>query len=153
MIKAPISGTLLNTKAIEKGNFIQSGIQLAEISPLSDLIAECYISPADIGLLKKESKVNFQVSAFNYNQWGLANGQIKEIGNDVLTVNNTPVFRVLCSLDQKFLQLKNGFKKHLKKGMLVNARFELTERTLFDLLYDKMDDWLNPSSQIAIAKN
>ena len=33
--------------------------------------------------------------------------------------------------------------------MLVNARFELTERTLFDLLYDKMDDWVNPSTQIA----
>ncbi len=55
------------------------------------------------------------------------------------------MFRVLCSLNQEFLTLKNGFKGQLKKGMLVNARFELTERSLFDLLYDKMDDWLNPS--------
>ncbi|WP_339663548.1 HlyD family efflux transporter periplasmic adaptor subunit [uncultured Polaribacter sp.] len=149
VIKAPVSGTLLNVKGIEKGSFIQNGIQLAEISPKSDLIVECYINPIDIGLLKKENKVNFQVSAFNYNQWGLANGKIEEIGKDVQMINNTPMFKLLCSLDQNFLQLKNGFKGELKKGMLVNARFELTERTLFDLLYDKMDDWVNPSTQIA----
>ena len=149
VIKAPVSGTLLNVKGIEKGSFIQNGIQLAEISPQSDLIVECYINPIDIGLLKKENKVNYQVSAFNYNQWGLANGKIQEIGNDIQMINNTPMFKVLCSLDQNFLQLKNGFKGQLKKGMFVNARFELTERTLFDLLHDKMDDWLNPSNQIA----
>ncbi|QTD38432.1 HlyD family efflux transporter periplasmic adaptor subunit [Polaribacter batillariae] len=148
VIKAPVSGTLLNVKGIEKGSFVQNGIQLAEISPKSDLIVECYVNPIDIGLLKKENKVNFQVSAFNYNQWGLANGKIEEIGNDVQMINNTPMFKVICSLDQNFLQLKNGFKGQLKKGMFVNARFELTERSLFDLLYDKMDDWVNPTNQI-----
>ena len=149
IVKAPVSGTLLNVKGIEKGSFISTGIQLAEISPKSDLIVECYIDPIDIGLLKKEKKVIFQVSAFNYNQWGLDSGKITAIGNDVQMINNTPMFKVLCSLDQNFLQLKNGFKGQLKKGMLVNARFELTERSLFDLLYDKMDDWVNPSTQIA----
>lgn len=148
VIKAPVSGTLLNVKGIEKGSFIQNGVQLAEISPKSDLIVECYINPIDIGLLKKENKVNFQVSAFNYNQWGLANGKIEEIGNDIQMINNTPMFKVLCSLDQNFLQLKNGFKGQLKKGMFVNARFVLTERSLFDLLYDKIDDWLNPTNKI-----
>jgi len=150
IIKAPVSGTLLNVKGIEKGSFIQNGIQLAEISPTSDLIVECYINPIDIGLLKKDNKVNFQVSAFNYNQWGLATGKITTIGNDVQMINNTPMFKVFCTLNQDFLQLKSGFKGQLKKGMLVNARFEITERTLFDLLYDKMDDWVNPSSQVSM---
>jgi HlyD family secretion protein len=59
------------------------------------------------------------------------------------------MFKLLCSLDQNFLQLKNGFKGQLKKGIVVNARFEIIERSLFDLLYDKIDDWLNPSNQIA----
>lgn len=149
IIKSPVTGTLLNVKGIEIGSFIQNGNQLAEISPQSDLIVECFINPTDIGLLKKENKANFQVSAFNYNQWGLASGKITTISNDIQMVNNTPMFRVLCSLDQEFLQLKNGFKGQLKKGMLVNARFELTQRTLFDLLYDKVDDWVNPTTQLA----
>ncbi len=152
IVKAPTTGTLLNIKGIENGSFITNGFQLAEISPETDLIVECYINPNNIGLLKKDNKVNFQVSAFNYNQWGLATGKILEVGNDVQMVNNTPMFKVLCSLNQEFLQLKNGFKGYLKKGMLVNTRFELAQRTLFDLLYDKMDDWLNPTTQIAKNK-
>lgn len=31
--------------------------------------------------------------------------------------------------------------------MTFNARFELTERTLYQLLYDKVDDWMNPTNQ------
>uniref|UniRef100_UPI003D0D026A HlyD family secretion protein n=1 Tax=Tenacibaculum sp. TaxID=1906242 RepID=UPI003D0D026A len=108
VIKAPISGTLLNVKGIENGSFIPSGSQLAEISPKSNLIVECYINPTDIGLLQKENNVNFQVSAFNYNQWGLATGKVLEIGNDIQMVNDTPMFRVACSLNQDFLELKNG---------------------------------------------
>jgi multidrug resistance efflux pump len=151
VIKAPVSGTLLNVKGIEKGSFIATGVQLAEISPATDLIVECYISPIDIGLLKKENKVNFQITAFNYNQWGYASGEIITIGNDVQMINNTPMFKVLCSLNQDLVQLKNGFKGDLKKGMLVNARFEITERSLFDLLYDKMDDWVNPAGQSSVS--
>lgn len=56
IMKAPVSGTLLNVKGIEKGSFIQNGIQLAEISPTSDLIVECYINPIDNGLLKRITK-------------------------------------------------------------------------------------------------
>jgi len=29
--------------------------------------------------------------------------------------------------------------------MTLQARFLVTERTLFQLLYDKADDWLNPN--------
>lgn len=148
VIKAPISGTLLNVQGIEKGSFIQNGTQLAEVSPKSNLIVECFINPIDIGLLKTNNKVNYQVSAFNYNQWGLATGNIEEISNDIQMVNGKPIFKVLCSLDQSFLELKNGFKGQLKKGMIVNARFELTERTLYQLLYDKVDDWMNPTNRI-----
>jgi HlyD family secretion protein len=44
------------------------------------------------------------------------------------------------------LKLKNGYKREIGKGMTLNARFEITERTLYELLYDKMDDWLNPGN-------
>ncbi len=152
-LKAPNSGTLLDVKGVEKGNFIMAGVPLAEISPDSNLVVECYINPTDIGLLKIGDTARFQVTAFNYNQWGLATGKIINIGNDIQFINNSPVFKIQCSLEKKYLQLKNGFKGTLKKGMSVNARFELTERTLFDLLYDKTDDWLNPNNQSLASSN
>lgn len=144
VLTASIKGTILNAKGFINGMFINQGVELGEISPDSDLIVECYISPNDIGLLDRHKSVNFQIDTFNYNQWGLVKGEILEIGNDIEIVDNTPVFKVLCKINIRYLQLKNGFKGHLKKGMTLNARFELAERTLFNLLYDKVDDWMNP---------
>jgi membrane fusion protein, peptide pheromone/bacteriocin exporter len=144
IIKASINGTIQNVKGLEIGNFITSGTSIAEISPDTDLIVECYVLPSDIGLLKTDSKVKFQIDAYNYNQWGLATGKIITINKDVTIVNNIPMFRVVCSIDQKQLQLKNGFKGKLKKGMTLNARFFIINRTVYDLLYDKVDDWFNP---------
>jgi hypothetical protein len=36
-------------------------------------------------------------------------------------------------------------KGMLKKGMAVSSHFMITKRSLFDLLYQKMDDWANPT--------
>ncbi len=145
VITASIDGTIQNLKGIEVGNFITSGNLISEISPDTDLIAECYIKPSDIGLLKENTSVKFQIDAFNYNQWGMATGKIVSINKDISIINNTPLFKVICSLNQNELYLKNGFKGTLKKGMTFNARFFITNRTAFELLYDKVDDWFNPS--------
>ena len=67
-----------------------------------------------------------------------------DISSDVITHNDQPVFKVRCSLDNHELQLKNGYRGKLKKGMTLTARFRITERTLCQRFYDKMDDWLNP---------
>jgi membrane fusion protein, peptide pheromone/bacteriocin exporter len=142
---APISGTLLNVKGVETGSYVNAGMALAEISPETDLIIETFISPGDIGLIRQNSLVNYQIEAYNYNRWGLASGEITEISNDLEWVNDQAVFKVRSTLNEKSLFLKNGFEGKLKKGLTLSARYLITERSLFDLLYDKLDDWLNPS--------
>ena len=119
---------------------------MGEITPDTELIAECYISPKDIGLIDKSKVVSFQIDAFNYNQWGLATGNIIRIADDVEFMDNQPFYKIQCKINQKHLKLKNGYKREIGKGMTLNARFEITERTLYELLYDKMDDWLNPGN-------
>ncbi|AEM72106.1 secretion protein HlyD family protein [Allomuricauda ruestringensis DSM 13258] len=147
VVTAPVSGSLVNPMGIEKGSIITSGSILTEISPDTKLLAECYVSPLDIGLIDKSKSVNFQIDAFNYNQWGLATGKILEISEDIELINEQPIFKMRCQINEEFLELKNGAKGTIKKGMTFNARFELTERTLYQLLYDKVDDWMNPTNQ------
>lgn len=48
-------------------------------------------------------------------------------------------------MEKDYLTLKNGIKGKLKKGMSVVAHFRITRRSLFDLLYQKIDDWINPA--------
>jgi len=143
-IKAPVGGTVQQTTGKYEGSLVQAGETLLVISPDSNLLAECYVSPKDIGLLKVGMPVNFQVDAFNYNEWGLLPGEITDIANDFTLMNEQPIFKVKCQLLKKSLALRNGYAANLKKGMTLRGRFVVTQRTLFQLLYDTIDDWVNP---------
>lgn len=145
-ITAPASGTLMNAVELGEGSFVMQGTNIAEISPNTDLIAECYISPADIGLIDLNKNVVFQIDAFNYNQWGLADGEILDISKDIVMLDNNPVFKIRSKIKQDHLSLKNGTKGEIIKGMTLNARFILAERSLYDLLFDNVNDWMNPGS-------
>ena len=147
IITAPISGRLVNFSGIQKGNFIIQGQNIGEISPEESLVAECLVSPKDIGFIKVGQKVKFQIDTYNYNQWGLLEGKVKEIDQNI-TVNQQTgdaYFRVLCTMDKNYLQLKNGYKGKIGKGMTLTARFYLLDRTLWQLLFDRVDDWFNPN--------
>ncbi|MDI6402568.1 HlyD family efflux transporter periplasmic adaptor subunit, partial [Balneolaceae bacterium ANBcel3] len=143
-IRSPVAGTIQNASGIFQNSFIHANQILAEVSPDTNLIAEIYVSPNDIGLLYEGMPVRFQVDAYNFHSWGILNGQIHSIPGDVIVQDNSPFFRVRCVFDQTFLELENGFRGDLKKGMTVQARFIVNRRSLFQLLFDKIDDWLNP---------
>jgi len=143
-VLAPITGTLQRFTGVYAGTVVYANQDLAQISPETNLIVEAYASPGDIGLLRIGMKVRFLIDAFNYNQWGFGEGTVTNISNDVYLMNDTPVFKIRCSLNKKYLELKNGYKGVLRKGMSLKARFVVTERTLWQLIYDKTDDWLNP---------
>jgi HlyD family secretion protein len=144
-IRAPIAGTVQSLQGIYKGSFVTSNQTLAIISPDTGLIAESYVLPKDIGLIREGMKARMQISAFDYNQWGILTGKVKEISNDVSVINEQPVFIVRSVLDQTYLELENGYRGQLKKGMTIQTRFTISERSLFQLLYDNVDDWLNPN--------
>ena len=144
-ITAPVGGALQNLAGIYPGSPVFADQALGQISPDTSLLAIAYVQPKDIGLLQKAMNVRLQVDAFNYNQWGMATGKVIDIAQDIKIINNKPVFEVRCSLDKDFLQLKSGYKGFLKKGMTLQARFIVTKRSLWQLLYDKMDDWMNPN--------
>jgi len=144
VITAPISGTLTDCYGLKKGNFIVPNQQIGRISPDDKLLVECYVSPVNIGMITLDMAVSFQFHSYNYNQWGIGTGKVTRISNNVININDQPYFKVRCSLDQNFLTLKNGSKGFLKKGMTLTGRFMIINRSLFQLVYDKTDDWLNP---------
>ncbi|MEJ7645181.1 MAG: HlyD family efflux transporter periplasmic adaptor subunit [Chryseolinea sp.] len=144
-IIAPISGSVQQVPGVYPGSYVFSSQELGYISPDTSLIAEIYVPPNDIGLLRKDMDVRIQVMAFNYNQWGLLHGRVKQIADDVMISDGQPLFMVTCFLQQDHLELINGYRGYLKKGMTVQARFMVARRSLWQLLYDEMDDWMNPN--------
>jgi HlyD family secretion protein len=146
LIKAPVSGTLQQFSGRYAGGYIQVGETIGVISPDSNLVAECLVSPRDIGYLRAGMPVKFQVDAFNYNEWGSAEGTVLSVASDFTLVENQPVFKVKCRFNETELHTAGGVKGTLKKGMTLQARFILTQRSLFQLLYDRTDDWMNPNT-------
>lgn len=144
VILAPQTGYITNFNGILSGSFVTVGQRIAIISPDDKLISEHYVSPNDIGYLRSEMPVQYQIHAYNYREWGFASGEVMDISNEVYLLNDQPFFKVRCSLDEQYLALENGIKGNLKKGLTTTARFQITKRSIAQLLFDKADDWLNP---------
>ena len=155
VVTSPVCGTMELFRGIYKGSNIQVGTSLAVISPDSTLFIEVYMSPRNIGYIIKGMPVNIQVGSFNYNEWGMLEGEVVDISSDFFTDNGSggAYYKIKCSMDEDFLTHKNGIRGDLKKGMTVSAHFMIARRSLFDLLYQRMDDWINPSQYIVENNN
>jgi HlyD family secretion protein len=149
VITAPLSGTIENFSGIQTGSFLNASQPIATISAVDQLIVESTVSPNDIGMIQKNQKVKFQLDAFNYNQWGLLEGKVIDIDRNITIQGEQAFFKVRCALNSTAMQLQSGYKTQITKGMTLTTRYIITRRSLFDLLFDKVDDWLNPK-QLAI---
>ncbi len=147
VIVAPADGTLVCERALSVGSFVVAGQQVASVSPDDSLIVECYVSPSDIGFIRTGQDVALQYTAFDYNQWGLGHAIVSEISRNVTVHESQPFFIVRCKMKEQSLRLNNGYEATIKKGMTLTGRFLITRRTLWQLLWDKVDDWLNPKQQ------
>ena len=144
VVLAPLSGTIENFSGLQVGSFLNASQPIATISATDKLIVESTVSPNDIGLIQKNQKVKFQIDAFNYNQWGLLEGKVIDIDRNITIQGEQAFFKVRCSLDDTELKLPSGYKTNVSKGMTLTSRYIITRRSLFELLFDKVDDWLNP---------
>ena len=145
MINAPVSGSLEEFSGIFPGSVLQAGEIIGVISPDSKLIGEMYMQSKDIAYLSTGQEVSIQVDAFPSREWGRIKAEIFEISNDYIWLNQQAVYRVKCRFPNKRLVLKNGYEGELIKGMTFQARCLIASRSLFQLLTDKADDWLDPS--------
>lgn len=145
-ISSPISGYVQNLSGVKKDGLISFEQKICSISPTEHLIVESYVSSSDIGLIRLDQEVKLRVDAFNFNQWGVIKGEVTEIGKDIQVQDNgLPAFKIRCKLETTSLTY-NTQTVNVKKGMGCTVSFFLTQRTLAQLLYDKLTDWIDPNS-------
>lgn len=144
-IIAPVSGTIQQWSGVYVGSYVFSGQELGLISPDTSLIAEIYVAPTDIGMIRQGMRVRLSVTAYNHNEWGMLDAEVFRIAEDVAVANDRTYYLVACRLSQDYLMLSTGHRGRMKKGMSVQAHFMVARRSLWNLLFDKVDDWLNPN--------
>lgn len=145
-ITSPVTGHIQQTIPLQTGSIVFPNQSLCGISPSEDLFIETYVTPKDIGFIHLEQEVLLRIDAFNSNQWGLLKAKVSAISHDITLTDNGELigFRVLCVPLTTQLAYKGNIVE-VKKGMTVTANFILTQRTLAQLLFDDISDWLNPN--------
>lgn len=146
-VHSPINGTIEQFSGIYVGNSVQAGQTITTISPDSTINIEAYVSPNNIGYITVGMPIKAQITSFNYNEWGMLNGNVVYVSSDCITnEKGETYFKVKCQLEQNHLVMKRtGAKGYIKKGMSAQVRFMITRRSLFDLLYQNIDEWINPT--------
>jgi len=144
-IQAPATGKMIEFNGIFEGSAIQAGSIIGILSPESQLIGEFYISSQDIAFIETGQKVHIHLDAFSAREWGFVSGEVYEISSDYVMLDKRPMYRIKCRLDQTSVTLKNGYSSSIRKGMTFQARCMVRQRTLFQLLADKAENWLHPA--------
>ncbi|HJU66979.1 MAG TPA: HlyD family efflux transporter periplasmic adaptor subunit [Gemmatimonadaceae bacterium] len=145
VVIAPVDGTLEMSASLSSGSVLQQGERVATISPNTDLIGEALLPARNIALVQRGTPARLMIDALNYREWGVVHATVLEVADDASFTGEQPVFRVRCGLARNELRLRGGQRASLGKGMTFRARFVIAERSLVQLLFDGIDDWLNPA--------
>jgi HlyD family secretion protein len=134
VIRAPIAGTLLQLKLRNPGQIVQSSEAIAQISPFhSSLLIKAYVPAKDISKIKVGQKVQMQVSACPYPDYGTLLGNVKAIAPDALPIGKVDAgitgYEVL--IQPKTLSVGRGNHQcYLQSGMEGRADIISQEETL-----------------------
>jgi multidrug resistance efflux pump len=148
---APVDGTIEMVASLSPGSVLQRGERVATLSPNTELVGEALLTPRDVALVRRGTPARLMIDALNYREWGAMDATVIDVADDASLTGDQPVFRVRCRLAQTELRLRSGQRAPLGKGMTFRARFVIAERSLLQLLFDGLDDWLNPARTRPLA--
>lgn len=146
VVKAPITGTVLMQEPLYAGSSVLPSGELLSISPAQDLIVECWMSPSDMVTIFRGQTITYSIPEIRNQMSTILQGKVISIAEDYTLVNNKPMFRIKCSLDQTRVRLQNGFSYLLSRGVLLETRFVLARKSYWELLYQQLYDWFNPAT-------
>lgn len=151
VVIAPVEGTVEMAVSLSPGSVLQQGERVATISPNTNLVGEALVTARDIALVRRGTPARLMIDALNYREWGVLDATVIDVADDASVSGDQPVFRVRCQLSRHDLRLRGGQRVALGKGMTFRARFVIAERSLLQLLFDGVDDWLNPARDPRVA--
>ena len=146
IVKATMSGTINSNIELVEGNILQSGIEVLSIIPNDDsnYKVNIYVSNEDIGKIKKDMQVKFNVYALPNSEYGYLTGTIVNISEDLKVDNNSgsAYYLVEARLDKSKLINSKGQEGSLKAGMACQAQMVTENKRILFYLLEKINLWM-----------
>ncbi len=149
IVIAPISGTLYNCRGLTPGSVIHPSLSLGKVSPLGQLVAECYLDPGKILVVKTGTKVKLRFDDPGFRSHHHLETVVDLLDGEVSLINGVPAYRIRCTLKNAQITYADGSTESLRKGMTFTANFILFRRSLAALILEKANLWVNPSKTVS----
>ncbi|WP_017651154.1 HlyD family efflux transporter periplasmic adaptor subunit [Fortiea contorta] len=146
IVRAPVTGTLLQLNLRNPGQVLQPGEALAQIAPLNaPIVIKAQVPAQSIDKVKTGQKVQMQVSACPYPDFGTLKGTVKIIAPDALpTDTNSPnsektkVSNYQVTIEPQTTYLSRGSRQcALKSGMEGKADIISRKETVLQFILRK----------------
>lgn len=121
------------------GDFITGGTELGTIVPDGDGIykVQIYLDNRDIGKIKEDTTVRYEIPAYPASEYGQANGVITKISEDLKINQDTGKGYYLA--EATIILPNNTDDVELKQGMAVEAKVVVGQKTVMNYLLEKLD--------------
>jgi membrane fusion protein, peptide pheromone/bacteriocin exporter len=136
IITAPSSGIIQSIRTKYKGEFCSTGTLMCKLIPNTNLVAEIFIPPKDIGFIRRGQNVRLLIDSYDYKYWGGLKASCSSISEDVEIIENQALFRVICDLQPPACLEFRQKKVSPGKGMTLTAQFLVEEKNVWQLLWD-----------------
>jgi HlyD family secretion protein len=136
---APVNGVISTLNIHNKGEVVQTGQTIAEMTPNNaPLVLEVSLPNREAGFVKTGMPVQVKFDAFPYQNYGIIPGKVVSISPDAKTDERLGVFyRVQVSIDRDSVKVNNQTWK-LKAGQTATAEIVIRQRSIADILLDPL---------------
>ena len=136
---APVNGVISALNVHNKGEVVQTGQTIAEMTPnQAPLVLEVSLPNREAGFVKTGMPVQVKFDAFPYQNYGVIPGKVVSISPDAKTDERLGVFyRVEVSIDRDSVKANNQTWK-LKAGQTASAEIVIRQRSIADILLDPL---------------
>lgn len=137
-IVSPVDGIIKQLNFNTIGGVVQSGVDLIEIVPLSDvLVVEAKIDPKDIAFINPSQKAIVKITAYDFAIYGGLDAKIVDISADSIvdkeSKDGKSYYRVLVKTNKNYLE-RNGVKLPIIPGMVATVDIITGKKTILDFI-------------------
>ena len=136
IIKSPVNGTIKQININTIGSVVQSGVDLIEIIPDSDiLLVEAKIDPKDIAFINPTLKALVKLTAYDFSIYGGLEASIVEISADSIkdtdSKDGKSYYKIVVKTKQNYLEYNNK-KLPIIPGMVASVDIITGKKTIMD---------------------
>jgi HlyD family type I secretion membrane fusion protein len=133
VIRAPISGTVMNLKATTEGGVIRPSEAIAEIVPANaDLVINARVQPNDIDRIVPGMSARVILTAYNQRNLPIMHGRLQSVSADVLLDERTGLSYFLAKIEVDHDELVLNPEIRLLPGMSAEVMLLQGDRSAFD---------------------